>query len=540
MAMQSRRDFVKFMGRTALLAATVAPFLKATGTSATELLVLGGDKIPFKPLLPSYADDLVLPEGFKYDVVLSWGDKLNTTDTFGFNNDYLAFFPIDGNKHDGVLWVNHEYTSEFFVSQYDKTDTAKTKTKQQVDAEMQSVGGSLVRIRFDKKENKWKPVLGDKYNRRLSALTEIPFAWAEPIAGHTKAIGTLANCAGGVTPWGTVLTAEENYDTFWGEINSNGEATKVGDLKWENFYSHSPWHYGWIVEVEPFTGKAKKLVSMGRFSHECATTDKLPDGRCVAYTGDDHNDECLYKFISDKPNSLETGILYVAKLNADGTGEWIPLDITKQQVLKDNFKTQTDVLIHCRKAADLVGGTKLDRPEDIEIDPLTGNVLVALTNNKPKGNYHGSILKLTETAGRAGLTFKHEVFLAGGKEMGFACPDNMAFDKNGNLWFTSDMGGKEITGDENYKGFGNNSLFYVPFSGADAGKVMRVAAGPVDCELTGPYFSPDHKTLFICVQHPGEYSTKEKYSSNWPNGGSNTPKPSVVAISGPSLDALMK
>jgi uncharacterized protein len=537
--MGSRRDFVKFMGRTGLLAATVAPFISFAGTSALDVMLnTEGGKIPFKPLPPTYTDDLVLPEGFKYDVLLSWGDKLNSTDTFGFNNDYLAFFPIDGNKHDGVLWVNFEYINSFFVTPNTLKDT---KTLAQVNNEMLEVGGALVRIKYNKKTAKWEYVPNDPLNRRLTAQTEIPFAWPEPIAGQNKAIGTLANCAGGVTPWGNLLTCEENYDDFWGEMDETGTMTRTKTVYgWDAYYSHSPWHYGWVVEVEPFTGKAKKLISLGRIAHEAATTQALPDGRCVVYTGDDHNDECLYKFISDKPNSLETGTLYVAKMNADGTGEWVALDIEKQDALKKHFKNQTEVLIHTRKSADLVGGTKLDRPEDIEIDPLTGNVLVALTNNKPKGNYHGSILKLTETAGRDGLTFTHSVFLAGGKEMGFACPDNMAFDKKGNLWFTSDMGGKEIAGDENYKGFGNNSLFYVPFSGPDAGKVARIASGPVDCELTGPYFSPDYKTLFLCVQHPGEYSTPEKLSSNWPLGGNNTPKPSVVAISGAGLDALMK
>jgi secreted PhoX family phosphatase len=536
--MQSRRDFVKFMGRTGLLAATVAPFISVAGTSAMDVLLNAETgQIPFKPLAPSYADDLLLVEGMEYSVVLSWGDKLNGKDTFGFNNDYIAMFPIKGDKHDCVMWVNHEYTNSRFVSKYTSKQT-EPKTLAQVNEELYSVGGSLVRVKYDKKKGKWEYVANDPLNRRLTGLTEIPFAWNEPIAGHTKAVGTNSNCAGGITPWGTLLTCEENYDDCWGEMDQEGKMTdKKTAWGWDAYYSHSPWHYGWVVEVEPFTGKAKKLVALGRIAHEAATTQALPDGRCVVYTGDDHNDECLYKFISDKPNSLETGTLYVANMEK---GEWVSLDYSKQEILQKHFKSQTEVLIHTRKAAELVGGTKLDRPEDIEIDPLTGNVFVACTNNTPKGNYHGSILKIVETNGRDGLTFKHEVFLAGGKEMGFACPDNMEFDKKGNLWFTSDMSGKAISGDENYKGFGNNSLFYVPFSGPDAGKVVRVVSGPVDSELTGPKFSPDYKTLFVCVQHPGEYSTEEKLSSHWPLGGDNIPKPSVIAISGPSLDKLMK
>lgn len=524
------------MGRAGLLAATVAPFIKATGASALDILEnTETGRIPFKPLPATYLDNLVLAKGFTYDVLLSWGDKISDKDTFGFNNDYIAFFPIDGNKHDGMLWVNHEYTSSFYVSKHDGTSI---KTFEQVNQEMYSVGGSLVRIKYNTTTKKWEPVVNDPMNRRFTALTEIPFAWHEPVGGYTQAIGTLANCAGGHTPWGTLLTCEENYDDCWGEVDYTGKRTREKTVwGWEDYYSHSPWHYGWVVEVEPFTGKAKKLIALGRIAHEAATCEALPDGRCVVYTGDDKNDECLYKFISDKPNSLETGTLYVANMEK---GEWVPLDFNTQDELKKIFKSQTEVLVHTRKSAELLGGSKLDRPEDIEIDPKTGHVLVACTNNTAKGNYHGSILKIIETNGRDGLTFKHEVFLAGGKEMGFACPDNMAFDKKGNLWFTSDMSGKVIEKDPNYMGFGNNSLFYVPLSGTDAGKVFRVASGPVDSELTGPYFSPDGKTLFLCVQHPGEYSTKEKYSSNWPGGGDSMPKPSVVAISGPALDALMK
>ena len=334
--MASRRDFVKFMGRTGLLAATVAPFISVTGNSAMDMLLnTPNGQIPFKPLDPSYADELVLAEGMDYSVVLSWGDKLNDKDTFGFNNDFLALFPIKGNKHDCVMWVNHEYTSSRFVSNY---DDKSVKTKEQVDMEMLSVGGSLVRVQYHKKEGRWHYVPNDPLNRRFTAFTEIPFAWPEPIAGYNKAIGTLSNCAGGVTPWGNLLTCEENYDDCWGEMDQYGVFTRTDTVwGWEAYYRHSPWHYGWVVEVEPMTGKAKKLVALGRFAHEAATTEALPDGRCVVYSGDDHNDECFYKFISDKPNSLETGTLYVANLEK---GEWVSLDYNKQEILQKNFKNQ--------------------------------------------------------------------------------------------------------------------------------------------------------------------------------------------------------
>jgi secreted PhoX family phosphatase len=116
-------------------------------------------------------------------------------------------FPIKGDKHDCVMWVNHEYTNSRFVSKYTSKQT-EPKTLAQVNEELYSVGGSLVRVKYDKKKGKWEYVTNDPLNRRLTGLTEIPFAWNEPIAGHTKAVGTNSNCAGGITPWGTLLTCE--------------------------------------------------------------------------------------------------------------------------------------------------------------------------------------------------------------------------------------------------------------------------------------------------------------------------------------------
>ena len=365
-----------------------------------------------------------LAEGLKYDVLLQWDDVISEKDRFGFNNDYLAFVPFDKeNPTDGMLWVNHEYLHSLFVSGFVGSDV-KNKTKEQVDKEMYSVGGSLIRIQKDSK-GQWKPVINDVRNRRLTAKTEISFDWAEPIMGTTSAIGTFANCSGGVTPWGTILTCEENYDMFYGETDHSTDTPKRVysryDYGWYNHYDYPPEHYGWVVEVNPETGAAKKLIALGRCAHECATVHETKDGRLVVYSGDDSNDECLYKFISDKPENLRDGKLYVANTEK---GEWISLVYEEQDILQANFKNQTEVLIRLREAAKLVGGTPLNRPEDIEIDPLTGDVLIALTNNKPKGDYLGQILKIEETDNKdkTSLTFKASTFLAGGEETGFACP----------------------------------------------------------------------------------------------------------------------
>ncbi len=554
MKTQNRRSFLHFLGRAGWSITAGGILLSNSGCNSTETTpskTLSSSrktgKFPLQAIAHSTSDNLDLAEGLQYDVLLQWDDVISENDRFGFNNDYIAFVPFDEkNPTDGMLWVNHEYLHELFVSGFVGTDRSK-KTKQQVDKEMYSVGGSLVRIQKNS-DGQWKPVLSDPRNRRLTAKTEIPFDWHEPILGSKSAIGTFANCSGGVTPWGTILTCEENYDMFYGESDYNDidKTTDVPkrlrgdyDYGWVEHYPYPPEHYGWVVEVNPQTGEAKKLVALGRCAHECATVHQTKDGRLVVYSGDDSNDECLYKFISDKPKNLRDGKLYVANTEK---GEWISLVYDEQPILQKNFNNQTEVLIRLREAAQLVGGTPLNRPEDIEIDPLTGDVLIALTNNKPKGDYLGQILKIEETDNdnKTSLTFKASTFLAGGEETGFACPDNMAFDKAGNLWFTSDISGSAI-GKAPYVAFGNNGLFVVPSWGEQKGQVLQVASAPVDAEFTGPFFAPDGETLFLSVQHPGERSLSLKaLTSHWPNGNGEIPKPSVVCISGKALNALME
>jgi secreted PhoX family phosphatase len=192
-----------------------------------------------------------------------------------------------------------------------------------------------------------------------------------------------------------------------------------------------------------------------------------------------------------------------------------------------------------REAAYFVGGSMLNRPEDIEIDPVSGSVFISLTNNKPKGDLHGSIMKLTEdSADKTGLTFKTETFLAGSKEAGFSSPDNLAFDLKGNLWFTTDVGGYSL-GTAGYEFMPCNSLFLVPRSGEKAGEIIRVATAPHESEFTGPFFHPDGKHLFLSIQHPGEASQSlDALTSNWPDGGDAVPKSGVIVISGESLSNL--
>lgn len=547
----NRRKFISFLGKASLGVLVTPPFLVGCGNTTTpinsksisEETLKRLKSVVLKNLAPSAKDDLLLTQGLSYHTIIKWGDKISNKDTFGFNNDFTCFIPLDeSNPKDGLLWVNHEYVNPLFVSDFNYhkyKNPRQHRTIEQVDKEMYNVGGSIVRI---KEENKrWKVVENDPHNRRITAKTPIQLNWDTPIKGQTTVIGTHSNCSGGITPWKTFLTCEENYDSYFGETEydeNNVASHRPSSEGWEKFYNYPPEHYGWVVEIDPKEGTAQKHIALGRFAHECCTLYELDDKRIVAYTGDDKNNEHLYKFISSKPGSLKEGTLYVADTI---NGKWLALDWEKQPVLKNRFKNQTEVLIRAREAAKLLGATELNRPEDIEIDPITGNIFVTLTNNKTKNDFHGSILKIVETNGAFdALTFKASTFKAGSIESGFSCPDNLAFDMSGNLWMTSDISGSSMNkADKPYMPFKNNSLFVIPRYGKDVGKVIRVASAPTDAELTGPWFSPDGKTLFLSIQHPGE-QTKDitNPTSKWPFDQDNIPKPSVVAITGDLIEKM--
>lgn len=523
MAIFNRREFVTFLGGVAAsgLLSTSA-FGNKTGK---------GKSVPSpKSLVPTGKDELRLLEGLEYEILLEWGQPIGSGIEFGFNNDYLAVLPT-GKADESWLWVNHEYTNSLFVSGY---KMGSTRTKQQVDKEMASVGGSIVKIRRNLKTGRWMFVPGS--GKRLDAKTAIPFVGGE-VAGSKTAIGTMGNCAGGYTPWGTFLTCEENIDVYYGDFDSKGNKIRNSGSGWDQFYNYPPQHYGWVVEIDPATAGAKKLVGLGRFAHECCTVVPLPDGRVVAYSGDDKEDEHLYRFISSKPNSLDEGELFVADMK---NGRWVSMSYAKQPILQKNFKDQVDVLTYCREAAKFLGATPLDRPEDIEIHPKTGDVYIALTNSYSRKNFHGSILRLSpKNSDHSHDEFTSKDFLVGGVETGFSCPDNLAFDTKGNLWITTDMSGHMI-GKGPFASFGNNGLYYVALEGDDAGIVRRLAEGPNDSELTGICFTPDGLGLFLAVQHPGEMTADiSKPTSNWPRGGNEIPRPAVVEIRGKLLEQLL-
>ena len=220
----NRRTFLEFLGflSTASLLEHCPPTIKHANWMPAVL----------RPIPPSEVDELALADGLSYEVLIKWGDPISKEDKFGFNNDYTAFLPFNSdNPDDGLLWVNHEYVDPRFVSNFHEFEISK-KSKKQVEKEMYNVGGSFVRIK--KVEGKWEMVKNDPNNRRITGLTDIPFNWDEPIMGAKSGMGTLANCSGGVTPWGTILTCEENYDMFYGERNhqTGGRDLSISDMGW--------------------------------------------------------------------------------------------------------------------------------------------------------------------------------------------------------------------------------------------------------------------------------------------------------------------
>lgn len=526
----SRRDFLKFMGLGAIELAAITQF--GCSSKNTKQTALTG-------IAPSSKDDLLVAKGLKYDILLKWGDEFSTPNklNFGFNNDFISILPINNNS--AYMMVNHEYPIPTILSDYSGQDQTK-KSKEQFETEQKAVGVSVFKI--NKSNSGWVVDKNDSNAFRVDGTTKIPFAAGKTILGASYAIGTFANCAGGQTPWGTFLTCEENYDDYYGDIayaDRNDRKISYTDESygWHALNQLPPEHYGWVVEVNPKTGKAKKHTALGRFFHECALVKKTKDGTSVVYMGDDSKNEFIYKFISDKKDSLESGTLYVANTKE---GKWLPLDINQDPRLKEAFKDQTELLVYTRQAGRIVGATPQNRPEDIEINPHNGDVIISCTNNSKVGDNHGHILRISETNGDPkSLTFKSDRLITGGEKTGFSCPDNLAFDAKGNLWICTDISGSSI-GKAPYTKFKNNGLFYVPMSGPQAGEVIQLASAPAQSELTGLCFSPDNKVLYVSVQHPGEFSkSRQELTSHWPEGGQSIPKSSVVGISGPLLDSLL-
>lgn len=575
--------------------------ISARGAGAVKPRSLG-----FVPIDPSTADRIMVAPGYHARPLLSWGDPIvsgarpfvpaNLTAAtqakqFGYNCDYVGFFPLpagSGNSDHGLLVVNHEFTNpELMFANYDGSQP----TRVQVDVQMAAHGMSVVEVIRDP-DRQWRVRPGSRYNRRLTGTS--PMALSGPAAGHSwlktandpngvVVLGTLGNCAGGKTPWGTVLSGEENFPDYFGGQTTFGEADPRDEpherygvpghiYHWRQHYPrfdvslepNEPFRFGFVVEVDPYdpTALPKKRTALGRLRHEGAATVVADSGQVAVYSGDDEAFEYVYKFVTAQPfrpddmaanrDLLDRGTLYVARFNDDGTGDWLPLVHGFGPLVEGNaFTSQATILLNARGAADLLGATKMDRPEDIEVSPVNGQVYVALTHNPDRtaggatgvdaanpraDNQHGHVLEITENGGDHTATrFGWEVFLLCGNPAdsstyfagyphdgvsAISSPDNLTFDLNGNLWIATD--GQPETFHV------NDGLFAVPVTGAERGRVRQFLAAVPGSEVTGPEFTPDNTALFVSIQHPGRGGTYDAPLSTWPTG--TLPRPSVVVV----------
>ncbi|MEZ2130515.1 MULTISPECIES: PhoX family phosphatase [unclassified Sinorhizobium] len=613
----SRRGFLQGSLAVSAIAATVSPLALITAEKARAA---GTSAFSFKEVEAGVDADHHVAEGYNADILLRWGDALfpdspafdpknQTAEAqrrqFGYNNDYVGYIPLEGSSEHGLLVVNHEYTNPHLMFPGIVTITdGKIKqaplSKEQVDIEMAAHGGTIVEIR--KVDGKWQVVPDSRYNRRITAMTEMQLTG--PAAGNarlqtsadasgTKVIGTLNNCAGGVTPWGTYIMAEENFHGYFsGELpadhkeaaNYKRYGVPEGSYEWANFYDrfdvakepNEPNRFGWIVEVDAFdpTSTPKKRTALGRTKHEGAASIVSKNGNVVFYLGDDERFDYVYKFVTSGTYNandraanidlLDSGTLYVAKFAEDGTLQWLPLTFGQGPLTAENgFSSQADVLIETRRAADLLGATKMDRPEDVEPNPVNGKVYVMLTNNsnrKPEQvdaanprakNAFGHIIEISEEGGEfAATTGKWEVLLKCGDpsvaEVGasfstettkngwFGMPDNCSIDSAGRLWVATDGNNNKATGR-------TDGLWAIDTEGDARATSKLFYRVPVGAELCGPLIIPGDETAFVAVQHPGDGgddwsghgrpSYYEDLSTRWPDFKDDMPvRPAVVAI----------
>lgn len=471
-------------------------------------------------------DRILTAQDVKWSLLIKKGDKINRRgETFGDCADFTIFIP--GKAEDaGFLWVNHESVNLPIL--YGEDYASIKKTKSMVDTERKLVGGSFLELKKNS-QGQWQINDNSEIAFRVNALTKIEM---DGPAGGRTAEGMVGNCCGGQTPWGTILTCEENVENFYGSKDRFG---------WRRYYDNSPLDYGWVVEIDPFAHSLRKCTALGRFAHEGAFCTTSKNGHLVVYMGDDSNDEHLYKYVSSDPISesktaqnrlLNNGTLYVADLSHQ---QWLPLSPENkilQQHSSGKFKSLKDILINTRLAAKAVQATPLNRPEGIVFVKEKGRVLVSLTNNSEKKDYYGSILYLDEEFGDPGsLKFTHGTWISGGSEAGFACPDNLALDSKNGIWMTTDIDGSSL-GRGVYSEFKANSLFKLSESPSNTVSAKFIASAPHAAELTGMSFEPSGENMFVSVQHPGEDSflSENTLTSHWPEGSGSLPKSAVICL----------
>lgn len=535
----------------------------------------------------------------------------------GSHHDGMHFFPLNGSSTDGLLVLNHEYVEPRFLHAaaaglaLDRNGFPQhadgSRDTDQVIKEMNAHGITLVRIRQGE-SGEWE-VVQDALNRRVTAQT--PMRLSGPVAGtdHVKTKyspdgtmtrGTINNCAHGVTPWNTYLAAEENWAGYFANTDADIdrrqtrygiETRETGRYQWHRAdreddmfarfdasskgasaaddFRNEPHAFGWMVEIDPMAPESApvKRSHLGRFAHEGVIFAPAVEGQpVVAYSGDDARFEYIYKFVSRQPyqaatadgSLLDEGILYVAKFNEDGSGEWLALAPGQNGLTPANgFADLADILVNTRSAADIAGATKMDRPEWGAVDPVTGQVYFTLTNNtrREEGDEHpanpranntfGHIIRWQEEGSHAGERFQWDLFVLGGDQESsrdlagntlnddnmFCCPDGLWIDPDRRVWIQTDIS-ESVMNTGIFEAFGNNQMLV---ANPETGEIKRFLTGPIGQEITGVVTTPDQRTMFVNVQHPGATTSADDFAagnviSHWPEGGSAIPRSATLVI----------
>jgi secreted PhoX family phosphatase len=564
-----------------------------------------GSPLGFGPIPIGTGDRLMVPEGYVAEVIAAWGEPVGLAGNMpawrddasasaadqaaqmGMHHDGIHYVALDASRR-GLLVMNHEYVDDGLLHADGTAGWSLEKVRKAQNAHGMSV------IEVAQRDGRWQLVRPSGYARRITAAT--PIAISGPAAGHRlmctaadpqgrTVLGTLNNCASGLTPWGTCLSGEENFAVYfdgggtpdahqrrWGLRRASGYRWAEHDERFDARRHPNEFNrFGWIVEIDPTDPSSVpvKRTAIGRAAHEGAWVAVTRDGRAVVYSGEDARFEYLYKFVSRdriapggaKANRdlLDHGTLYVARFDADGTGRWLPLVQGEGPLgAAAGFADQGEVLIRSRQASDLLGATRMDRPEWVAIDPRSGEVYCTLTNNPARGlpghpgvdaanpragNTMGSIIRWKEAGDFDGLRFawNHLVFAgdpsldradARGNVRGdiFACPDGLAFDARGVLWIQTDAHATQRFEGE-FVNLGNNQMLACDVR---TGEIRRFLTGPAHCEVTGLTFTPDLRTMFVNIQHPGESPIGRSDPahpcrfSSWPDGGGRPRSATVV------------
>ena len=411
----------------------------------------------------------------------------------------------------------------------------------------------------------------------------------------TKVLGTINNCAGGVTPWGTYVMAEENFHGYFaGELagrspggrqlqaaRRSGRRLSTG----ANFYDrfdvskepNEPNRFGWMVEVDSIdpTSTPKKRTALGRFKHEGAESIVAKDGRVVFYLGDDERFDYVYKFVTAgtfNPNDraanmdlLDDGTLYVAKFAEDGSVEWLPIVHGQGPLTAENgFASQADVLIETRRAGDLLGATKMDRPEDIAAQRRQRQ---GLRDADQQHQAQGRPGRRRQPARRKRLRPHHRDRRGRRRlhrhqgQVGSAAEVRRPVGGRGRRLLLDRDDRERLVRHagqlrDRLRPAGSGSPPTArdrrppaapTGSGRSTPKARRAATSklffrvPIGAEMCGPQFTPDAETAFVAVQHPGDGgddweafgrpSYYEDLSTRWPDFKDDMPvRPAVVVI----------